>query len=62
MQFSRELEMGEWKDFAMCKEVSLDMLLTFAESITCVEGNSEIENLDSFPAALEEWRMGENSC
>lgn len=61
MRFLRELEMGEWKDFAMYKEMSLDMLLTFEESITCVEGNSEMENVDSYPAALEEWRMGENS-
>lgn len=59
MQFSKGLEMGEWKDFAMWKEMSLDMLLTFGESITCVEGNGEMANVDSYLAALEEWRKDE---
>lgn len=59
MQFSRGLEMGEWKYFAMWKGMSVDILLTFGESITCVEGNSEMENVDSYLAALEKWRMGE---
>lgn len=35
------------------------MLLTFGESIACVEGNSEMENVGSYLAAMEEWRIGE---
>lgn len=42
------------KRLCYVKKMSLDMLLTFGESIACVEGNSEMENVGSYLAAMEE--------